>query len=51
MRIINEAYKATTTGLQCRYIPLSRFWGEQRDHNNEEASVIERANELEHRQH
>ena len=48
MRIINETYKATTTGLQCRYIPLSRFWGEQRDQNNEERVL---SKELEHRRH
>ena len=48
MRIINKAYEATTSGLQYRYIPLSRFWGEQREQNNEERVL---SKELEHRRH
>lgn len=46
MRIINKAYLATTTELQYRYIPLSRFWGEQREQKNEERVLY-----LEHCRH
>ena len=41
MQTINKAYMATVTGLQYRYVPLSRFSGEYREHERR-ASVIER---------
>ena len=45
MRVINKACKAPTTGLRYRFIPLSRFWGEQREQKNEKRML---SKEVEH---